>query len=61
MEKIICLQCKKSRFPGPKEQCCKWGGLICIVDNSNVGKYDFCKFASGVAEKDDSLDENQTI
>jgi|GEM_PF-1656800 len=48
--KIICIKCLNSRFPHPKEQCYKWGGLICIVDDSNVGKYDTCKFPPGTAE-----------
>ncbi len=55
-DEIICLECKNARFPDPKEQCYKWGGLICNIDNSNVGKYDKCKFPPGVAVKDDSLD-----
>jgi len=57
MRQIICLQCKKSRFPDPKEQCYKWGGLICTVDNSNVGKYDPCKFPPGTAELQDEFKE----
>ena len=57
MEEIICLKCKKSRFPDPKEQCYKWGGLICTVDNSNVGKYDSCKFPPGVAELNDEFED----
>jgi len=46
---IICIKCANSRFPHPKEQCYKWGGLICVIDNSNVGKYDSCKFPPGTA------------
>ena len=56
MEEIFCLKCKKARFPDPKEQCYKWGGLICIVDDSNVGKYDFCKFEPGIAEPIESFE-----
>ena len=52
---IICLKCKHARFPDPKEQCYKWGGLICTVDNSNVGKYDRCKFTDDIAEMDESF------
>ena len=37
-------------FPDPKEQCYKFGGLICVVDNSNVEKYQECKFPKGVGE-----------
>ena len=56
MEEIFCLKCKKARFPDPKEQCYKWGGLICIVDDSNVGKYDSCKFEPGIAEPIESFE-----
>lgn len=49
--KILCIQCKLSRFPDPKEQCYKTGGLVCTVDNANVGKYDECRFEEGTAEK----------
>ena len=47
--KITCLQCKLSRFPEPHEQSYVWGGLICTVDNANVGKYDECRFPEGTA------------
>ena len=47
--KITCIQCQLSRFPDPKEQCYKTGGLVCTVDNANVGKYDECRFEEGVA------------
>ncbi|MDZ7261998.1 MAG: hypothetical protein ONB05_07830, partial [candidate division KSB1 bacterium] len=43
---LICIRCPRARFPEPHEQCYKFGGLICTVDNSNVGKYDSCKFRS---------------
>jgi hypothetical protein len=52
MATVVCIQCKKSRFPDPQEQCYKWGGLICTVDDSNVGKYDPCKFPAGIADPD---------
>ena len=47
---LICIQCVKSRFPDPNEQCYKFGGLICTVDNSNVEKYQKCKFSVGVEQ-----------
>ncbi len=50
-EAILCLDCAKSRFPDPREQCYKYGGLICTVDDSNVEKYQTCKFPPGVAQK----------
>lgn len=46
---IICIHCTKSRFPDPKEQCYKFGGLICTVDDTNVEKYQKCKFPPGTA------------
>ncbi len=45
---LFCLNCVKSRFPNPQEQCYKFGGLICTVDDSNVEKYQTCKFPVGV-------------
>jgi hypothetical protein len=42
------MHCAKSRFPDPKEQCYKFGGLICTVDNANVEKYQGCRFGEGV-------------
>lgn len=53
-EKIVCLKCIYSRFPDPKEQCYKWGGLICSIDKSNVGKYDECRFPDGTAKEIDN-------
>ncbi len=47
---LICMQCVKARFPDPKEQCYKFGGLICTVDNTNVEKYQACKFPAGVGK-----------
>lgn len=47
---LICLFCVRSRFPDPKEQCYKYGGLICTVDDSNVEKYQPCKFPPGVGK-----------
>lgn len=41
---LICIKCPKARFPNPTEQCYKFGGLICEVDEENVGKYDLCRF-----------------
>lgn len=41
---LRCIFCPLARFPGPEEQCYKFGGLICRVDNANVGKYDACRF-----------------
>jgi len=55
MNELICIKCKKSRFPDPKEQCYKWGGLICTVDNSNTGKYDSCKFTPVKGEIDEQF------
>ena len=48
--KLLCINCIKARFPGPKEQCYKFGGLICTVDDSNVEKYQPCKFPAGVGK-----------
>lgn len=42
---LICLQCEYARFPAPEEQCYKTGGLICQIDQANVGKYSNCRFA----------------
>ncbi len=47
---LVCLLCEKSRFPEPQEQCYKFGGLICTVDDSNVEKYQPCKFALGTGK-----------
>lgn len=47
---LICMLCAKSRFPEPQEQCYKFGGLICTVDDSNVEKYQPCKFPPGVGQ-----------
>jgi len=47
---ITCIQCQLARFPKPEEQCYKTGGLICTVDNANVGKYDKCRFPEGIAK-----------
>ena len=44
VRKLICLDCLKSRFPSPQEQCYKFGGLICTVDDANVEKYQGCRF-----------------
>lgn len=41
---MICIKCPKARFPKPDEQCYKWGGLICTVDDANVDKYATCRF-----------------
>ena len=46
---VICIKCELSRFPEAKEQCYVWGGLICTVDDANVGKYDECRFPEGTA------------
>ncbi|TKJ39924.1 hypothetical protein CEE37_09305 [candidate division LCP-89 bacterium B3_LCP] len=45
---LVCMHCAKARFPDPKEQCYKFGGLICTEDDSNVEKYQKCKFPPGV-------------
>ena len=47
---LVCMNCVKARFPDPKEQCYKFGGLICTVDDSNVEKYQKCKFPAGVGQ-----------
>ena len=39
---LRCIECSHARFPGPKEQCYKFGGLICTKYDRNVGKYDIC-------------------
>jgi hypothetical protein len=46
---LICIKCDKARFPQAEEQCYKMGGLICTVDNANVGKYDACRFKDETA------------
>jgi hypothetical protein len=43
-EPLICIKCDRARFPRAEEQCYKMGGLICMVDDANVGKYDPCRF-----------------
>ena len=48
---VICIKCVWARFPGPNEQCYKFGGLICEVDHANVGKYDACRFPDGPPPK----------
>ena len=48
---LICIRCPQARFPEPWEQCYKFGGLICGVDNANVGKYDRCRFGFASAEE----------
>lgn len=50
VSELICLQCEKARFPHPQEQCHKFGGLICTVDDTNVEKYQSCKFPPGVGK-----------
>ena len=47
---LLCIRCALARFPGPDEQCYKFGGLICTVDGANVGKYDRCRFGYTAAE-----------
>ena len=39
---LLCIECPHARFPTPKEQCYKFGGLICTKYDINVGKYDVC-------------------
>ena len=39
---LLCIECPHARFPTPKEQCYKFGGLICTKHDLNVGKYDVC-------------------
>lgn len=43
-DNLICLKCPLARFPAPAEQCYRTGGLICRVDDGNVGKYEPCRF-----------------
>ncbi len=38
----ICIECPHARFPTPREQCYKFGGLICTKYDLNVGKYNVC-------------------
>lgn len=47
---LVCMNCFKARFPDPQEQCYKFGGLICTIDDSNVEKYQQCKFPPGVGK-----------
>jgi hypothetical protein len=51
---LICIKCEKARFPRAEEQCYKMGGLICTVDNVNVGKYDTCRFGDKPTEAPDN-------
>jgi len=46
---LICLRCPLARFPEPTEQCYRTGGLICRIDDGNVGKYDPCRFGWDLA------------
>ena len=58
---LICVKCPLSRFPKPREQCYGTGGLICRVDDGNVGKYDECRFGwdeDHVAEEAECLGED---
>jgi hypothetical protein len=58
---VVCLKCPLARFPGPEEQCSGTGGLICRVDDVNVGKYDACRFGwdeERVAEEAECLEED---
>jgi hypothetical protein len=58
---VICLKCPLARFPAPEEQCYRTGGLICRVDDVNVGKYDACRFGwdeERVAEEAECLKED---
>ncbi len=41
-ETLYCINCKSAVFPSPSDQCYKFGGLICRILNTNVGKYDKC-------------------
>ena len=41
---LTCIKCPAARFPEPSEQCYKWGGLICTIDDANVEKYGECRF-----------------
>jgi hypothetical protein len=51
-EPITCVHCPLARFPEPSEQCYKTGGLICGVDDANVGKYYICRFGWDAARAD---------
>ena len=58
---VVCVKCPLARFPAPEEQCYRTGGLICRVDDGNVGKYDECRFGwdvARVAEEAECLDED---
>ncbi|NIT37087.1 MAG: hypothetical protein GTN49_11415 [candidate division Zixibacteria bacterium] len=58
---VICVKCPLARFPGPEEECYGAGGLICRVDEANVGKYDACRFGwdeERVAEEAECLKED---
>jgi len=46
---LICMKCPLARFPAPAELCYRTGGLICRIDEGNVGKYDPCRFGWALA------------
>jgi hypothetical protein len=55
------LRCPLARFPAPTELCYRTGGLICRVDDGNVGKYDPCRFGwdeGRAAEEAECLEED---
>jgi len=48
---MICIDCSWSRFPDPKAQCYKTGGLICSLLSFNVGKFDACLLDNAIGEE----------
>jgi hypothetical protein len=58
---LMCVKCPLARFPAPQEQCYGTGGLICRVDDGNVGKYAGCRFGwdeDRAAEEAECLEED---
>lgn len=55
---LVCIKCPKARFPGPSEQCYKFGGLICNIDDQNVEKYALCRFEYSLSTIDSSASKS---
>jgi hypothetical protein len=58
-QSTTCIRCKHARFPGPDEQCYKFGGLICEKFDTNVGKYDKCSEVRARLGLEDEADDAQ--
>ncbi len=54
---MICLKCPAARFPEPNEQCYRWGGLICTIDDNNVEKYAECLFGWDEGKVKEEMEE----